>query len=98
MVNPKYIERLRNVINELHKCRATHKTSVYVKEEAEGRIVWEGDVEVFSLFGHPRAKFCYGWSEGEAAEVITVLELPPVDTPQAAVRVEMGRQGKRRGA
>jgi len=91
VVKQEYIERLQNVINEVHRCRATHKTSVYVKEETAERIVWEGEVEVFSLFGHPRAKFCYGWSEGESGEFITILELPPVDTPQAAVRVGMAR-------
>ena len=91
VANQEYIERLRTAINELHKCRATHKTTVYVKEEAQGKIVWEGDVEVFSLFGHPRAKFCYGWSVGEGGEFITILELPPVSTPQAAVKVGMAR-------
>ena len=47
---------------------------------------------MFSLFGHPKAKFCYGWSNGEPEEFITVLELPPVDSPQAAVKAGLARQ------
>ena len=87
-----YIERLEAFIRELHKCNPTHKTTVYVKEEFDGKTLWEGDVEVFSLFGHPKAKFCYGWSYGEPEEFICVLELPPVDSPQAAVKAGLARQ------
>ena len=79
------------VIQHLHKCRPTHVTSVYVKEESQGKTVWEGDVEVYSLFGHPKAKFCYGWSYGEP-EFITVLEVPPVNSPQSAVKVGIAKQ------
>ena len=63
-----------------------------MKEEFGSRTLWEGDVEVFSLFGHPKAKFCYGWSYGEPEDFITVLELPPVDSPQAAVKVGIAHQ------
>jgi hypothetical protein len=72
-----YIERLQRVIQTLHKCRATHKTSVYVKEEFPGQPAWEGDVEDFSLFGHPKAKFCYAWGHGEPEQFATILSLRP---------------------
>ena len=49
---------------------------------------------MFSLFGHPKAKFCYGWSYGEPEEFITILELPPVDSLQAAVKVGVTYQVK----
>ena len=80
------------MIQSLYKCRATHVTSVYVKEDSEGKTVWEGDVEVFSIYAHPTAKYCYGWSYGEPAEFITILELPPVTDPHSAVKAGIMRQ------
>jgi len=92
VANKEYIERLGMVISTLHKCRATHVTSVYVKEEFQSQAVWEGDVEVFSIFAHPKANYCYGWSYGEPEQFMTVLEIPPVDSPQAAVKVGIAHQ------
>src|SRR6266700_4031666 len=54
--------------------------TVVVHEVFQGKTVWRGDVEVFDLSGHPKAKRCYGWSYGEPEEFITILELPPVDS------------------
>jgi hypothetical protein len=95
VASKEYIERLQMVINQLHKCNATHKTSVYVTETCQGQTAWEGDVEVFALFGHPKAKFCYAWSYGDPEQFITILELPPVDSPQSAVKVGIARQIKK---
>jgi len=49
--------------------------------------VWQGDVEIFDPNGHPKAKRWYGWSYGRPEEFITILELPPVNSPQSAVKV-----------
>jgi hypothetical protein len=49
--------------------------------------MWQGDVEVCDLNGHPKAKRCYGGSYGRPEEFITILELPPVNSPQSAVKV-----------
>ena len=94
VANIEYIERLRVVIEAMHKCRATHKTSAFVKEEFPDQTTWEGDVEVFSLFGHPKAQWCYGWSYGEPEQFISVLELPPVNSPQSAVKAGIANQTK----
>jgi hypothetical protein len=58
----------------------------------EGKTVWRGDVECFDLTGHPKAERCYGWSFGEPEEFITILELPPVQSPQDAVKVGVAYQ------
>ena len=50
-------------------------------------MVWHGEVEVFDLTGHPKAKRCYGWTYGEPEEFITILELPPVTDAPSAVKV-----------
>lgn len=60
--------------------------------------MWEGDVEVFDLIGDPRAKRCYGWSDGEPENFIIILESPPIRSPQdavrAAVRIHARKAGK----
>jgi hypothetical protein len=52
-------------------------------------------VEIFELTGHPKAKRAYGWSYGEPEEFITILELPPVDSAQSAVKVGVAYQIKK---
>lgn len=92
MASKEYIERLQMVIRHLHKAEPTHLQSVHVKESFGGKTVWDGNVEAFTLAGHPKAKRCYGWSYGEPEEFITILELPPVDSAQAAVKVGIAHQ------
>ena len=92
MENKTYIERLQMVIRHLHKCDSEHLETVPVKETFRGQTVWEGEVEVFSVSGHPRAKKCYAWSanQGQPDERFTaVLELPPVRSPLDAVKVSI---------
>jgi hypothetical protein len=60
----------------------------------------KGDVEVFDLTGHPKAKRAYGWSHADGKDdkdekFVTVLEVPPVDSPQTAVKVAIVSEIKR---
>lgn len=60
-------------------------------ETFQGETVWTGEVEVFDIRGHPTAKRAYAWShatgEGDKARrYVAVLKLPPVDSPQSAVK------------
>ena len=87
-----YLDRLKLVIEHLHKCSARHVWTDYIKEEFNGKTLWKGPVEVFNITGHPKAKRCYGWSYGEPEEFITILELPPVDSAQSAVKVGIDYQ------
>lgn len=94
MANSPYIERLRTAIRDLHGCDSTHVESVPVHEVFRGETVWRGDVEVFSLMDHPKAKRCYAWGERKSendpgAKFIAVLELPPVLSAQDAVRAAL---------
>jgi hypothetical protein len=90
-----YLARLQTVIQHLHKCGAVHAKTVPVHEHFNGKTLWQGDVEVFDLNGHPKAKRAYGWTYGEPEEFITILELPPVDSPQSAVKVGVAYQVKK---
>ena len=79
---------------QLHNCGATWRESVPIEEVFDGKTLWKGDVEVFDLNGHPKAKRCYGWShpegEGNKGErFVAVLEIPPVESPQTAVKISI---------
>src|SRR5947207_5227523 len=79
------------VITQLHECDALHSASVPVHEVFQGQTAWRGIVEVFDLIGHPKAKRCYAWShldgaKDERTNYVTVLGIPPVDSPLKAVQ------------
>ena len=59
--------------------------------------MWEGIVEVFTLTGHSKAKRAYRWRTvtGENARYTAVLELPPVDSPNTAVRAAIAAQARK---
>jgi hypothetical protein len=93
--NKEYRERLQMVIEHLHGCSAAWVESVPVEEVFRGKTVWKGDVEVYALTGHPKARRCYGWSYGEPEQFITILELPPVKSAHDAVKVGVAFQVKK---
>jgi hypothetical protein len=87
-----YILQLIQAIKRLYGCRATHVETVPVVEVFQGKVIWQGEVEVFDIRGHPKAKRAYAWGhatgeDDQARRYVTVLELPPVDSPQTAVKV-----------
>lgn len=92
-----YIARVQVAVSQLHNCEAVWRETVPVCEEFHGRTIWSGDVEVFDLTGHPKAKQAYAWShldadQDERTQFVTVLGIPPVNSPQIAVRVAIIHQ------
>ncbi|HXC72481.1 MAG TPA: hypothetical protein VN644_21010 [Pyrinomonadaceae bacterium] len=85
-----YIAELQSVFLKLHGCDADYVETVPVVEEFQGETIFQGDVEVFDIRGHPKATRGYGWgyttTESGGRRYFTVLELPPVDSPQTAVK------------
>jgi hypothetical protein len=85
-----YIAELQAVFLKLHNCDATYIETVPIVEQFQGETIFQGDVEVFDLEGHPKATRGYGWgyttTEGGGRRYFTILELPPVDSPQTAVK------------
>ena len=87
-------------VEHLHKCSAVYSRTEPVHERFKGQTVWHGDVEVFDLIGHPKAKRCYAWShldkpDDSEERFVAVLEIPPVDSAQRAVQVQIVKDAKK---
>ncbi len=94
-----YIAELQDAIRRLHGCESTHVETVPVTEMFRGETVWQGDVEVFNIRGHTRATRAYAWAHAsgkndKGTRIVTVLELPPVDSPESAVKVAVAAEIK----
>jgi hypothetical protein len=50
------------------------------------------------LATHPKAKRCYTWSYVEHGEpqYVTVLEIPPVDSAETAVKIAISAEAKKK--
>jgi hypothetical protein len=97
-----YIVTLQMVIRDLHGCGSNHVATVPVHEVFRGQTVWQGEVEVFDLKGHPKAKRCYAWShldkpDDSEERFVAVLEIPPVESAETAVRASIIADGNRQG-
>ena len=92
-----YIRRLQEAILAVHGANSRHTGSKPVVEVFRDETAWKGDVEVFDLLDHPKAKRCYAWAYDDAGTLRTtaVLELPPVDSPEAAVKVAIAAKARR---
>jgi hypothetical protein len=92
-IDSERIENIRLAIEKAAGCPARHIESSIVVEGWRNAVVWEGVVEAFELKGHPKAKRAYGWLAPEG-EFTTVLEIPPVDSAQTAVKVAIAAKAR----
>lgn len=90
---------LKRAVEKLNNCQASHIEDVIVIEKYGADTVWEGVVAVFDIKGHDKADKCYAWSspiEGsKKRRFYTVLKIPPVDSPEKAVRASIVNDHKR---
>jgi hypothetical protein len=56
-------------------------------------MVWQGTVLVFAL-NRPPDELCYCWIDPDTQSLVTVLNRPPVDSPETAVRAYIASRGK----
>ena len=94
-----YIAQLQDAIRDLHGCESTYLETVPVTETFEGKTVWDGEVEVFEIRGHPKATHAYAWSHragknDKETRYITVLQIPPVTSPETAVKAAIASEIK----
>ena len=90
------IDKLKEAIETMHHCKASHVGSEPVIDLFQGEVAWDGVVATFELEGHPKAKRCYAWSYMEDGELqyTTVLEIPPVDSPESAVKIAIASKAR----
>lgn len=84
-----YIKNLGEAITAMHECRCSHFGTEHVKETHNGETLFDGNVEIFQLEGHPDASVAYGWGwQGEDDEIqyIGILQISPVDSAANAVK------------
>src|SRR6266516_1999511 len=94
-----YLAEAKKAIEVTHRCIAAHVETVPVREVFRGETIWNGDVEVFTLANHAKAKRAYAWgyaneARGGKFDFVTVLEIPPVTSPQTAVKIAVAAEGK----
>jgi len=91
-------DQLQKAVEKSLNCTAQLVETVRVVETSQGKTVWEGTVFVFDLKGHVQAKRCYAWAsslEGSAkVRHYAALHIPPIDSPEKAVRAAMIREPK----
>lgn len=84
-------DQLQDIIHRLYGAKTQHIDSVPVREVVQGRTIWDGTVEIFNLFGHPKANRIYAWIQITDDHVhsishVTVPHIPPVVSPETAVK------------
>jgi hypothetical protein len=94
-----YIAALRIAIAQLHGCQSVYLKTTHIHETFQGKTVWNGDVEVFSLIDHPTAHRAYAWahlhgSKDKETRFVAVLELPPVNDARTAVSASIMADSK----
>jgi hypothetical protein len=97
-VSPR-IAKIKDAIEVAHQCTARHVDSTPVTEAFREKVVWTGVVETFELGGHPQATRCHAWNyddEKGGTQEMTVLEIPPVVSPETAVKVAIAAVMKAR--
>lgn len=83
-----YLQNLRDAVAALHGCDCSHSGTSRVVEFYEGRKVFDGEVETFSLEAHPEASEAFAWAfdNGSEPQYVAVLKLPPINDPSDAIR------------
>lgn len=90
-------DQIKQAVELSAGCPATFAETVAVVEMFQRKIVWEGNVAIFDLKGHPKAKRAYGWAYQDDAETrfVAVLEIPPVDSANTAVRLAIAQKAQK---
>jgi hypothetical protein len=96
-----YIEELQDAIRNLYNTEPVYVETVPVKEVFQGQTVWAGEVEVFDLPDSSEAGRIYAWSYetdqvDQPKRTVTVLHVPPITSPELAVRAAIVKDYRER--
>ena len=96
------VDDLQRAIEDQHGGHATLVSVEPVDERYNGQIVWEGEVHVFDLDGHPKATRAYAWSSlvdgSDRRRFYAVLHLGPIRSAQDAVRAAIVAEHRTKGS
>lgn len=93
-----YLACLQDAILQLNGCQSKYVETVTVSQpflSFDRNTVWEGEIAVFEVYGHPKAQRAYAWSyttDNEKTRYVVVLKIPPVNSPQTAVQAAIAAQ------
>jgi hypothetical protein len=97
--NSPRIQELKTAVEHLHGCKAFFVEDIVVIEKFGTETVWAGTVSVFRIEDHQKARIAYAWSspiEGSTKRrYYAVLHIPPVDSPEKAVRASIVRDSRK---
>lgn len=96
-----YIKDLSDAVAAMRNCRCSHVRTATVYEMMDGQTVWQGQVEVFKLSDHPKAKesFACGYKDDSGEmQYVAVLAVPPIMSPREAVQaaIASGKANKQK--
>lgn len=93
-----YLSNLKKAIKAAQGFDSEHEGTYHVKSMFRDTLVWEGDVELFNLIGHPTVSQCYAWgtANGDQFDAVTILAVPQIDSPLKAVMIWVAGEAKRR--
>jgi hypothetical protein len=78
-------EDMADMIGDKEKAPCRFIEALDVTERFKGQVAWDGIVLVFGL-DRPPEEICYGWIDPATESLVTVLNRPPVTSPETAVR------------
>jgi hypothetical protein len=70
------------------RCRVEHAGTIFVRAREQNGEAWDGAVEVLNLVGHREARRAFAWGYADSLgkiRYVTMLDVPPIDSPSAAV-------------
>lgn len=82
------MDQLAKAIEVRHHAKAFWEATVPVCEVSDGKVLWEGNVEVYRLIGNDQAIRCYAWeveAPGGQSRIHSVLQEPPIKNAADAV-------------
>jgi len=96
-------DQLKQAVEGQHGGTAALVSVEPVKETFKSQTVWEGEVHVFDLEGHPKATRAYAWSSPVEASTkrrfyYAVLHLGGIRSPLDAVRAAIIAEHRERSA
>ncbi len=90
-----YRTDVANAIEGKARCTAVFVHTQPVRIAVDGKFLWRGKVEVFDLKGHPYARRAFGWAikhKEKKIEYVTVIGIPPLDTPLMAAKAYLANK------